>query len=598
MNKIFNTFSAVLLFACLVSAPVKAQIPHLVFHAELSGSEAIPAVNTNGKALVSFIFSPDRSKVTVSGMLVNLDGAVTEAKIHLGITGETGPEILDLMPVISGRDIVGQLNTPPGLLQNLLLNGVYAEISTSAHPMGEIRGQFVCETDMDYESMLTGGQVIPPTGSNAIAFGGIHFPLGSHDLAYAFIFRGLSSAITEVSIMEGNTVVTYMPNMAAGLIQGIIDLDTINSDFLLKAREGKYDILIKTVNFPQGEIRGKLNHVGFFGSVAPINSVQIPPPAPFSTGFGFSHSNLNGALTQLTTTAFINNLQPTSVKIHIAAPGQVGPELATMDPTAIPGLYTKTYNITEAQLTDFAQGRLYINVTTAAYPNGELRGVMKNTLRKAYAFDLCGAQMVPPTNSNALGIAVASVDQANCYLHYKLITDDLASVPVDGYFAQGAVGINGIAFHAIDNTAPVITGSHEIMAVLGPIIEASGTYLQIGSTDFPNGEIRGQVRRGYSCPEVVVTVTELNNISQVTASPVPLQEVLNIGLESGSAFEGRLVMHDIMGVPALTQTVQIVAGKQTIQIQTNNLPKGIYTLSMEIPGQNTGMLLKKVLKVE
>jgi hypothetical protein len=246
-------------------------------------------------------------------------------------------------------------------------------------------------------------------------------------------------------------------------------------------------------------------------------------------------------------------------------------------------------------LTDFAQGRLYINVTTAAYPNGELRGVMKNTLRKAYAFDLCGAQMVPPTNSNALGIAVASVDQANCYLHYKLITDDLASVPVDGYFAQGAVGINGIAFHAIDNTAPVITGSHEIMAVLGPIIEASGTYLQIGSMDFPNGEIRGQVRRGYSCPEVVVTVTELNNISQVTASPVPLQEVLNIGLESGSAFEGRLVMHDIMGVPALTQTVQIVAGKQTIQIQTNNLPKGIYTLSMEIPGQNTGMLLKKVL---
>jgi hypothetical protein len=57
-------------------------------------------------------------------------------------------------------------------------------------------------------------------------------------------------------------------------------------------------------------------------------------------------------------------------------------------------------------------------------------------------------------------------------------------------------------------------------------------------------------------------------------------------------------MRDILGVMALTQAVQIVDGGQTLQVQTGQLPKGIYTLSLESPNQNTSVLLKKVVKVE
>jgi hypothetical protein len=257
----------------------------------------------------------------------------------------------------------------------------------------------------------------------------------------------------------------------------------------------------------------------------------------------------------------------------------------------------KTYKITSAQLTDFAQNRLYVNVTTTAFPNGEIRGVFKNTLRKAYAFDLCGVQMVPPVSSNALGIAVASVDQSNCYLNYKMISEGLSGDPIDSYFAQAVFGANGTAFHATPLTAPVIAGSHEIMAVLGPIIENSGTYVQIASPDFPMGEIRGQVRRGFSCPEVVA-VSELDNLEQVMVSPVPFKEVLNVTLKSASAFEGRLVMYNIMGIPAMSQSVRIVTGEQTFELQTDHLPKGVYSLSLEIPGQDAAVLLKKVVRVD
>jgi hypothetical protein len=596
MNRIFYAILPLLFLFSLVAAPLKAQIPHLVFHAELSGSEAIPSVNTDGKGLISFIFTPDRSKVSVSGMLVNLEGNITEATIRLGITGETGVVLLDFLPLISGRRIVGELDVPPALLPNLLLNGVYAEVRTTAHPVGEIRGQFTCEADLDYSALLTGDQVDPATGSSAIAFGGLHFPLGSEDLVYAFTFRGLSSAVTKVLILEGNTIVTYMPNMAAGLIQGLLETDTIPSDFLLKAREGRYDVLICTANFPQGEIKGNLKHVGYFGSVAPVNGVQLVPPAP-TQAFGFSETIHNPTMDSLTTRVFVNNLMPTSVKIHTGAPGQIGPELVTLDTTDIPGFYSKKYPITEATLTDFAQGLLYVNVTSAAAPNGAIRGAMKNTLRKAYAFDLCGLQMVPPTNSDALGIAVASVDQANCYLNYKMITDGLASVPVDGYYAQAALGQNGIAFHALPNTEPIIAGSHEIMAVLGPIIENSGTYVQIATMGNPNGEIRGQVRRGYSCPEVL-SATELDNIQKVVVSPVPFRDFMTIEFESAANLEGRLRMYDMMGIPAFTQNIQIQSGAQSIQINTGHLPPGIYSISLELPGSNEAVLLKKVVKVQ
>lgn len=606
MNKSFRpTLAGLLLFFSLAALPLKAQIPHLVFHAELSGDEAIPAVNTDGKGLVSFLFTPDRSKVSVSGMLVNIEGAITSATVRLGITGETGAEVFDLLPYIHGRHILGQVDVPPVLLQNLLLNSVYVDVRTTTHPNGAIRGQFTCEVDLDFKGLLTGAQVNPPTNSNAIAFGGFHFPLGSLDLVYAFTVRGLSSAITSVDLYEGlpgqSTVAPiHMPGMAAGLIQGLIAMDTIDPEFLRKAVEGKYYVLIKTVNFPQGEIQGQLLHIGYFASLAPINGVQqVPPPIPPTNGFGFSQTTPNGDLTELTTTIFVNNVAPTSVKIHIGDPGQTGPELVDMGISNTPGFYTKTYPITEAQLTDFAQGRMYVNVTTAAFPNGIIRGVMKNTLRKAYAFDLCGIQMVPPTNSDALGVAIASVDQANCYLNYKVIADGLASVPVDGYYAQGNVGANGIAFHALPNTAPIMPGSHEIMAALGPIIENSGTYVQIATMGYPNGEIRGQVRRGFACPEIVLDNDNLlDQISTVAVSPVPFADFLNVELESPSTFEGRLVVHDLMGVRSLVQPVQVVTGAQTFQVQTTHLPAGNYSISLEIPSENDAVLLKKVVKVK
>lgn len=603
MNKTIHFLLTVLLAGGL-SVALQAQIPHLVFHAELGGDEMLPTVNTQGKALVTFLFTPDRKNVDVSGMVVRMDGAVTSAKIRLGKTGETGPEVFDLTPYINDRHIIGQIPAPTALLSNLLTNNVYVEIATTAHPAGEIRGQFTCEVDLDFRAFLTGSQAVPPNNSPAIGFGGFHFPLGSLDLVYAFTVRGINfSDILSADLYEGlpgqsTAPPIHLPGLAGGLIQGLIELDTIDPEFFRKAVEGRYYVVIRTVNYPQGEIIGHLEHVGYFGSLAPINGLQqVPPPIPPSAGFGFSSTTPSGDLDSLTTWVFINNIAPTSVKIHIGDPGQNGPEFQDFGTTATPGFYVKSYPVTEQQLTDFAQGRMYIQVKTAANPDGVIRGVMKNTLRKAYAFDLCNLQMVPPTNSDALGVAVASVDLANCYLNYKMIADGLASDPVDSYFAQANLGANGVAFHATPLSAPVIAGSHEIMAVLGPIIENGGSYVQIATMGYPNGEIRGQVRRQFTCPEVVSTQSVLQ-LTEVNVGPVPFNDFLSITLNSKQSFDARLVVYDVLGVPSYTQAVKVVEGEQNFTLETKHIPAGFYSISLEVPTENESVLLKKVVKAQ
>lgn len=591
-----------LLLVCMAVLPAAAQIPHLIFHAELNGSELTPAVNTDGRGLVTLLYTTDRSKVTVTGMYVNLEGTITEATIRQGKTGENGPILLDLMPILFGKRLEGQLDAPPALLQNLLRDGVYAEIRTTAHPGGEIRGQFLCETDYDYEVAFSADQVVPASAATAVAYGGIHFPLGSTDIVYAFTVRGLSSPVTSIGIYEGQPgengplVVSIPTPFGLGFIQGLILLDTVaEPDFLRKAREGKYYILVKTANFPNGEIRGQINFYGYFKSIAPINGLQqVPPPGP-TPGFGFSRTQLSQALDSLHTLVFINTITPTSVKVHLGSPGEIGPELVQLDPLPVPGYYAKSYPIDEAQLTAFAQNRLYINVTTANFPNGEIRGMMKNTLRKGYFFDLCGLQVVPPNSSSALGVAVASVDQANCYLNYKIIFDGMSGSPTDGYVADGDFGMNGLPMHAFVNTEPIIPGSHEIMTAFGPVIEDGGAYFQISTQEYPDGEIRGQVRRALTCPDNVGT-TSPAAITEVQVSPVPFGDVLNITFNSAEAFEGRVVLYDLMGSVALVQLLNGPAGPQTLVLNTALLPAGAYTAVLEMPARDTGILLKKVIK--
>jgi len=585
---------------CFLPGPTQAQAPQLIFHTTLNGGEETPPVNTDGQGLITLLFNADRSKVLISGLLVQLQGDVTAAYLHQGKKGETGDTLLNLLPIITGRRVAGEIDVPPGLLSNLLVARVYANIRTTAHPNGEIRGQFIGETDLDFNGLLTGDGIVPPNNSAGIAFGGIHFPTGSDEIVYAFLVRGLSGPITGAEIREGQPgengpLVGDMNSFSGNILNGLTELADLPADFLQKCQEGRYYAVVKTAPFPDGEVRGQINFRSHVVSFAPVNGFQQVPPPSFTPGFGFSFTTIRPTVDSLTTTVLINDLAPTSANIRIAAPGSSGPVFQALDEDpAMPGVYRKTYPVTPTQLTDFIEGRLYLNFGTAAYPDGEIRGQLRNTLRKGYAFDLCGTQVAPANGSTALGMAMFSVDQANCYINYKIMIDGLAGTPTEAYIRQGPPGENGVALYPIAVSEPLITGFHAMQASESILFEAGNVYIIIHSPAYPDGEIRGAVRRGFSCPLVSGVFTP-NEISQLAAYPVPFQDVLQVQLESRSDFEGYVVLHDLLGNVAFRQAVEFAAGEQHLQLPTGPLPPGAYRLSLETAERSWNV--KTVIKI-
>jgi hypothetical protein len=583
------------------ASPLLAQFPHLIYHATLSGGQSVPAVTTEGRGLLTFLFNADRSKVTVSGLLTRLEGPATGVALHLGKPGETGAVLLDLTPITIGRRVQGELAATPDLFRHLFNSRVYASARTAAHPTGEVRGQVMAETDLEFRGVLTGAEAVPPTNSPGVVFGGLHFPTGADDVYVAFAATGLSGPITGASICEaapganGPTVID-VPTQVPGTLITIFETDEVPADFFQKCAAGKYYVVAKTDAFPDGEVRGQLSFLGNFCAFSAVNRLQQVPPPPSSTGFGMSHTAPNATLDSLTTTVGIDGIAPTSATVRVGAPGTNGTVLVDLESTPLKGVYTKTYPISPAGLTDFAQGRLYIQFGTAAYPNGEIRGQIKTNLRKGYAFDLCGDQMAPWNNSAALGMGMFSMDQADCYINYLVMTDGLGGQPTEGHIWQGATGQNGSQLYPMDAQVPLISGIGAIKSGEGALIESGGAYMTVHTPLFPDGEIRGQIRRGTACP-LTSSVPELGGaVSAVRVSPVPFADVLQVRLESVASAEARLTLRDVLGGAVFSQNVRIAEGENSVSLLTGHLPTGAYLLCLEAEAKPP-VALKRVVKV-
>jgi hypothetical protein len=221
---------------------------------------------------------------------------------------------------------------------------------------------------------------------------------------------------------------------------------------------------------------------------------------------------------------------------------------------------------------------------------------MKTSLRKGYAFDLCKEQMVPPTNSAAFGVGMASVDLANCYINYKVIYDKMSGPVTEALICQGPPTMNGSALYPMPIAKPVMPGMQEILAAHAVAIELGDTYVILVSDAYPNGEIRGQIVRGFSCPLASAGISLPNQVSAVSVSPVPFNSELNLSFDSQTAFDGRIILYDILGVQTMVYPLQVVEGSQTITIPTGQLPNGYFTMVLETGNRGSGIMLKKLIR--
>ena len=101
---------------------------------------------------------------------------------------------------------------------------------------------------------------------------------------------------------------------------------------------------------------------------------EVPPVTTTASGEGTISIADDGAVSGSVTTKGVNG---TAAHIHMAGTGKNGPVIVPLTKDGDTYKAAAGAKLTPEQMTAFKNGDLYVNVHSAANPNGELRGQLK-----------------------------------------------------------------------------------------------------------------------------------------------------------------------------------------------------------------------------
>ncbi len=239
---------------------------------------------------------------------------------------------------------------------------------------------------------------------------------------------------------------------------------------------------------------------------------EVEEVSSLATGTGVltlntDRGDLSGVLT-------VSGVTATMAHIHAGTAGTNGDVIVNLTP--ISG-QTNQYRVpdntvlTRAQIDAFKAGGLYLNVHSAAFPNGELRGQINREVQLAR---LSGLQELVQNKSTATGLGVIAVDpdskRADVSITYAGLTPTMA------HLHTGAIGTKGdVLIDMAAAGAGQYTGSQVLTDAQLADFRAKRQYFNVHSAAFPDGEIRGQI--GYQARIASMTGAE-ENPPVVTAS--------------------------------------------------------------------------------
>lgn len=192
-----------------------------------------------------------------------------------------------------------------------------------------------------------------------------------------------------------------------------------------------------------------------------------------------------------------NAVGATAAHIHNAATGVNGPVIFPL--AGGPNVWTgSTPPLTAAQITEMYNGRLYVNVHTAAIPTGEIRGQLSKTFSRTTAANMSPANEVPPAPSVATGVGRAILHEPEHILYYEVSVSGLGSAATAAHIHQAPAGVNGPVIVTLKggNTGPGTAeycGTATLTTAQITTLLANGLYFNVHTTAIPSGEIRGQL---------------------------------------------------------------------------------------------------------
>jgi len=217
--------------------------------------------------------------------------------------------------------------------------------------------------------------------------------------------------------------------------------------------------------------------------------------------------------------------------IHIGEFGQNGNILVTLIPRGeiAPGLLTGFEyegSFTAADLGDVLEGKslqdlanlmengqTYVNVHSAEFPAGELRGqisIVRPNENGNYTTQLTGDQEVPSVNTRARGVGIFKFNNDNSALSFRINVAQLQDVRF-AHIHLGKKGVNGpvvvtLRGDRIDGRVNGVYATGNItmndlqgllnggdLYILREAMRTGNAYVNVHTDNFPGGELRGQL---------------------------------------------------------------------------------------------------------
>jgi len=153
---------------------------------------------------------------------------------------------------------------------------------------------------------------------------------------------------------------------------------------------------------PAGEIRGQIlpRTIDNFSFVL-TGSQEVPPTG--STSIGNCSADLSDDAGSLAIQCRNSILNPTAIHLHDGPPGVDGPVIFDFPPA---GAFSGAAPLTPRLVADFAAGFLYLNIHSADFPDGEIRGQLTATSAAAAAIPMFDGWMMMLLAAALVSLAV------------------------------------------------------------------------------------------------------------------------------------------------------------------------------------------------
>lgn len=591
---------------------------HLADRLTFSARLQPPAgLTTSGNGVAAFMLNSTRDTMYFTISAAKLSSPINGYHIHNQRTG--GNVIIDFDGKVLGNTVRSFITGTEltGLMSDFIQGNLYVAVHTTMNPAVEILGFVKLETDWGFAASLDGTQA--GSGSMGIGHAAINFGMKGDTATVRVVARGMTGKLTAAHLHFGK------PGANGGVALGLeptIQPDSISMvggvsvnnwpDLMVALMSDSIYLNLHTTTAAGGEIRGQLRSTPTLRFDAWLNSAAIVAGggslAKPSTGYGVSTLWLNNSMDTLHYNVLYTGLTSNAAAAHFhnGEPNQSGGVVKELTPVnnMLTGIWTK-YDamspLTPALISELLKGSLYFVVHTDSNPGGEIRGQVFRLAREGFIAELNGMQAT--TNSGAQGTAIATFDRDRTNLHTMVAFDGLQGTVTAGHIHYGKKGESGGV--ALDLDPFINNGSYKYSPFDNAISIAmrrnDSTYVNIHTSTFANGEIRGQLMRYYrissptqdtSMPTGVIENSLVNSIPQLF--PNPVQSEVSLILNSKVSGTATVIVYDITGKQLLKQQEIISTGISTLTLNASELKAGIYFSTIELNG--TVISTQKIIK--